>query len=388
MRVWCWPGNASDTTVLPEVRDGMRDWNLGRLITVVDRGFSSHANVDYLRKGGGQRIAGMKMRDKSADAAKGLSRPGRYTDVDDHLRVKEVSMETATPGVRWVVCHNKAEAAKDAKTRQDALDYLTGELERIAAARTRTSTALKAATTEKAKTRLEADLAGHSRSECALRDHVTLGRWLRQTATGRLVIDTKTVSAEAKLDGKYLLSTSDAHLSPAEAAVGYKNLLKAERGFRDMKTGLLLRPVFHRLEPRIKAHVLICWLALLLTRVAEEHTGDTWASISTHMSRLSAVTLTSAAGTCRPPNRPTSNGHYWPPARYPHRPGSPPLTPSDQGKHRFPGPFGPRKTVDTRPRRRPGAFPCLRPGETRNPCDYPLRNPGFRSTRASTLDRC
>lgn len=305
VRVWCWPGNASDTTVLPEVRDGMRDWNLGRVITVVDRGFSSNANLDYLRKGGGQWIAGMKMRDKSADAAKVLSRPGRYTDVDDHLRVKEVSMETATPGVRWVVCHNKAEATKDAKTRQDGIDFLTGELERIAAARAKTSTALKAATSQKAKTRLEAELAGHTRAECALRDHVTLGRWLRQTTTGRLVIDKAAVAAEAKLDGKYLLSTSDAHLSPAEIAVGYKNLLKAERGFRDLKTGLLLRPVFHRLEPRIRGHVLICWLALLLTRVAEEHTGDTWASISTHMSRLAAVTLAGTAGTVVQSTEPT-----------------------------------------------------------------------------------
>lgn len=84
---------------------------------------------------------------------------------------------------------------------------------------------------------------------------------------GWLVIDTKAVAAETKLDGKYLLSTFDQHLSPAEVAVGCNNLLKAERGFRDMKTGL--RPVFHRLEPRIRTHVLICCLALLLTRVAE-----------------------------------------------------------------------------------------------------------------------
>lgn len=61
-----------------------------------------------------------------------------------------------------MVCHNSAEAAKDAASRQDAVDYLTGELDRIAAARTKTSTALKAATTEKAKKRLEADLAGHT----------------------------------------------------------------------------------------------------------------------------------------------------------------------------------------------------------------------------------
>ena len=72
-----------------------------------------------------------------------------------------------------------------------------------------------------------------------------------------------------------------------------------------MKTGLLLRPVFHRLEDRIKAHVLICWLALLLTRVAEERTGETWNTIATHMSRLAAVTLTGKAGTVVQSTEPT-----------------------------------------------------------------------------------
>lgn len=106
----------------------------------------------------------MKMRDKSANAANVLSRAGRYTEVDEHLRVKEVQMDEATPGVRWVVCHNSAEATKDAATRQHAIDYLTGELERIATARARTQTALKNATTDKARKRLEEELAGHSRA--------------------------------------------------------------------------------------------------------------------------------------------------------------------------------------------------------------------------------
>lgn len=296
VRVWCWPGNTADVSVLPQVRDGMRDWNLGRVITVVDRGFSSHANLDYLRKGGGQWIAGIKMRDKSPDAARALSTPGRFTDVNDHLRVKEVQMPD-TPGVRWVVCHNTAEAAKDATVREQAVAHLAAELARVAAARARAQAGLKKATSVKARQRLEAELAGHTRAECALRDHITLGRWLRQTSTGRLVLDKAAIAAEAKLDGKYLLSTSDQHLTPAEIALGYKNLLVAERGFRDLKSGLLLRPVFHRLEPRIRAHVLICWLALLLTRVAEEATGHTWSSINTELSRIAAVTLTGPAGT-------------------------------------------------------------------------------------------
>lgn len=98
-------------------------------------------------------------------------------------------------------------------------------------------------------------------------------------------------------DGKYLLTTSDPTLSAGEIAPGYKNLLEAERSFRDMKSTLSLRPVYHRLETRIRAHVLLCWLALLLVRVAERRTKTTWTTINRQMSRVHAVTLTGTAGT-------------------------------------------------------------------------------------------
>ena len=296
VRVWTWPGNTTDTAVLPEVRDGMRDWNLGRVITIVDRGFSSNANLDYLHRGGGHWIAGERMRDGSADAAEALARPGRYTTVDDHLKVKEVLLES-TPGVRWIVCWNTAEAAKDKARRDDAVARLETELDRIGAARARAEQVLKKATVKKTVKRLESELAGHARAECALREHRTLGRYLRQLTSGRLVIDRAAVNAEAKLDGKYLLSTSDQHLTAVEVAVSYKNLLEAERGFRDLKSTLLLRPVFHRLEHRIRAHVLICWLALLLIRIAEQRTETTWNRIAHEMDRQAQVTLTGPAGT-------------------------------------------------------------------------------------------
>lgn len=304
VRCWCWPGNTTDVTVLPEVRDAMRDWKLGRVITVVDRGFSSNANLDYLRRGGGHWIAGERMRDHAGDAAAALSRQGRYTSVSEHLQVKEAKLDS-TPGVRWIICHNTAEATKDNTTRDTAIERLEIELARIAEARGKATAALRTATTAKAKTRLTAELAGHTKAECALRDHPTLGRWLRQTPSGRLVIDKTKVAAEAKLDGKYLLSTSDPHLSPAQVALGYKNLLEAERGFRDLKSTLELRPVFHRLEHRIRAHVLICWLALLLIRVAENATGQTWAQVSRELDRLAAVTLTGPAGTVEQTTDPT-----------------------------------------------------------------------------------
>ena len=219
VRVWCWPGNTSDVTVLPEVRDGMRDWKLGRVVTVVDRGFSSNANLDYLRRGGGHWIAGERMRDHAGDAAQALSRQGRFTVVNDHLHVKEAKLDS-TPGVRWIICLNTAEAVKDKTTRDEAVTRLEAELARIGEARAKASAALKTTSSAKTRSRLEAELAGHTRTECALRDHVTLGRWLRQTPTGRLVIDRARIAAEAKLDGKYLLSTSDPHLTPGAGRPG------------------------------------------------------------------------------------------------------------------------------------------------------------------------
>jgi hypothetical protein len=136
----------------------------------------------------------------------------------------------------------------------------------------------------------------HLKAECALRDHPALGRWVRQTPGGRLVIDRAKLKTEAKLDGKFLLSTSDPDLSAEDVALGYKNLLEAERAFRDLKTTLELRPIWHRLEHRIRAHVLLCWLALLLLRVAERQTSSTWRRINTELGRLHLVTLAGPAG--------------------------------------------------------------------------------------------
>jgi transposase len=291
VRVWCWPGNANDQAILPEVRDDIRGWRLGRIITVVDRGFSSADNLAYLRRGGGQFIAGMRMRDGNPLVEQVLSRQGRYQQVKDNLRVKEVTIEATD--VRFIICHNPEQAERDRTQREDAITRLEAELARIKQARQRDRTK-KAKANPKAKQRAD---AAHLKAECALRDHRTLGRWLRQSPSGRLFIDRAKIKAEARLDGKYLIATSDPHISAEDTALGYKNLLEAERGFRDLKSSLLLRPIFHRLEHRIRAHVLLCWLALLLIRVAERRTDLTWRRIATELGRVHAVTLTGSAGT-------------------------------------------------------------------------------------------
>jgi DDE family transposase len=294
VRVWCWPGNTSDQDVLAEVKDDMRDWKLGRVITVVDRGFSSADNLAYLRRAGGHFIAGMRMRDGNPLAAQALSRQGRYQQVRDNLRVKEVKIDGAGD-VRFIICYNPDQAERDRQQREQAIERIEAELTRIKAQRDRDAARARAGQLAgKAKARAE---DAHVRAECALRDHPTLRRWIRQQPSGRLAIDRAKAKAEANLDGKYLLATSDPDISPGDTALGYKNLLEAEHGFRDLKSELLLRPVFHRLEHRIRAHVLICWLALLLTRVAERSCDQTWRNIRRETARLKQVTLTGPAGT-------------------------------------------------------------------------------------------
>jgi hypothetical protein len=281
VRVWTWPGNTADSSVIEEVKADLAGWKLGRAIWVVDRGIASEESLRYLRRGGGNWIAGMRMRSGEEVSEAALARPGRYREVRDNLRVKEVRIGEGDSTRRFVVCHNPEEELRDRERRERAVERITEELERIDRLRARSG---KAGT-------------AHERAECALRDHPSYSRYLRQTPGGRLRLDKAAVARESKLDGKYLLETSDPELSAGDVALGYKNLLEAERSFRDLKGTLRVRPVFHRLEERIRAHILICWLALLLVRIAERETEKSWRKIRAELERIKLVTLTGTAGT-------------------------------------------------------------------------------------------
>src|SRR3712207_6934569 len=126
-----------------------------------------------------------------------------------------------------------------------------------------------------------------------------LDRYLRVTPNGLLRVDKATVKAETSLDGKYLLRCSDPQLSAEDIALGYKQLLEVERGWRELKTTLQLRPVYHRLEDRIRAHVLLCWLALLLIRIAENTTGHTWGHLREQLQQLHVGVFEGPAGRFR-----------------------------------------------------------------------------------------
>ncbi|MCA1681516.1 MAG: IS1634 family transposase, partial [Actinobacteria bacterium] len=112
IRVWCWPGNASDQELIRQVKDDLRSWKLARVVWVADRGFQSAENRRYLQRSGGHYILGEKLRGGSKEAAAALSRQGRYQTVAGNLRVKEVVIDDATMRDRFVVCHNPEEARR------------------------------------------------------------------------------------------------------------------------------------------------------------------------------------------------------------------------------------------------------------------------------------
>ena len=275
VRVWCWPGSTADSALIRQVKKEMRDWSLGRVIWVADRGFTSKENRRFLQQGGGGYIIGEKLRSGSAEAKAALSRQGRYKTVAGNLQVKEVRLPDT--GDRFIICFNPDQAVRDAAVRAKMISALE---ELIAGSDQLTAT---------------------KRAE--LRGKISMmpgpNRFLRVTPGGLLRTDKARAKTEENLDGKYLLRSADPQMTAEDIAAGYKQLLEVERGWRDMKSVLDLRPVYHRLEERIRAHVILCWLALLLIRVAENQAGQTWPAMRRELQRISLGTFTGPAGNFR-----------------------------------------------------------------------------------------
>jgi hypothetical protein len=282
VRCWSFPGDTADTAIIRTIKDDLDGWGLRRLVWVADRGFASAANRAYLTRGGGHYIHAEKLRQTNTEAAAALARAGRYRTVADNLRVKEVHVAPGGDGdgdggartQRFVICHNPEQAERDQQVRTNLVAHL--------------QTLIDGSDTWTARRRDE--LVGSLKTKPGLR------RYLRRTQTGLLRIDHAAIRRETHLDGKWLLRTSDLTLTPDDLAAAYKQLLAVERGWRDFKGALGLRPVFHYREDRIRAHIQLCWLALLLLRVIENATGDTWRNIRRELDRMHLVTLATNAG--------------------------------------------------------------------------------------------
>jgi hypothetical protein len=270
VRCWVLPGNQHDSQCVEQVQRDLNSWNLGRVVWVMDRGMTSDANRRILQKAGGQYILGEKL-SGSTLSKEALSRGGRFRKINDNLHIKEVHVGEGTGRRRYVIAYNPKQADLDRANRERLLERLSTELD-------------------------ELNNSDSSKKQCRVKLHPTMGRYVKELKNGKLRIDRSKVRQDEKLDGKYLLSTSDLHLSAEDIALGYKQLLEVERAFRTLKSTLNLRPVYHSRDDRIRSHVLLCWLALLLVRIAELETGRTWRTIRRLMQQQNLVDLSSRNG--------------------------------------------------------------------------------------------
>ena len=123
------------------------------------------------------------------------------------------------------------------------------------------------------------------------------GRYLRRLKSGELRLNQVAVREQERHDGIWIIHSNDDELSAEDMALAYKQLLRVEECWRTMKSTIEIRPVFHRSPRRIRTHVFLCVLSLLLERVAEKACGTTWFRIREELRSIKIGQLFGPKGT-------------------------------------------------------------------------------------------
>ena len=267
IRSWVLPGDTADVTTVQRIKDDLRQLRLGRALFVGDAGLYARANLAELSKGAGRYILATPIGRVKEIKQEVLSRPGRYAEITPNLRAKEVIVGRGERRRRYILCLNAEEAEWERRHREEILDLLRLELERLG--------------------------DDHPKAACRLVSSKRFGPYLAQDDHGRPYIDLARVKAAERLDGKFVLTTNDDTLSVADIALGYKSMWIIEACFRKLKTtGLGIRPMFHWTPRRIVAHVKLCVLALMIQRAAEIAAEAPWSRLVDVVERLKAVRYT------------------------------------------------------------------------------------------------
>ena len=261
---WVFPGNTADMDTIQTVKDDLGSWNLNRCIIVHDRGMSSVENLQYLQRGGGHYIVGRKMRSGEEDIEFILSRKGRYQLIQEDLLAKEVIVGKGEKRKRFVIVKNLKSEQHDRDKREKLIEVLLEKIDQLNSRRSKT----------------------HSKKVCELKSHRVYGKYVKELKTGHLKLNRQKLREEPRYDGKYIVETSDDTLSIKDIVLGYKQLYDIERAFRTLKTDLDLQPNYHSKDNRIRCHIFLCFLALLLVRIVENKSGRSWARIRTELSRI------------------------------------------------------------------------------------------------------
>lgn len=264
-----WPGNTTDVKTLIPVADRIRKrFNAGQFCIVADRGMisaetlkeleSPRRNIPY--------ILGTRMRKVNAVKLNVLSRAGRYKEVypegkrpkdPSPLKVKEVRVD----GARYIVCINPRQARKDAKDREAIIASLKEQIKKG-----------------------PKSLVGNK----GYRKYIKVER-------ESVTIDEEKVKSEASFDGKWVLTTNT-DLTAEKVALKYKELWQVERVFRDIKTLLETRPIFHKRNDTIRGHVFCSFLALILRKELERRLESSghffeWADIKQDLKALQEIVI-------------------------------------------------------------------------------------------------
>jgi transposase len=262
-----WPGNTADVTTLIPVIDRLRNrFHIGRFCIVADRGMVSNKTIGELDERNIPYILGARMRKVRKIREEALSRGGRYQEVypegisskdPSPLKVKEVGVDKD----RYIVCLNPRQARKDAADRHLIIDALKEKL---------------------------------AKNPKALIGNKGFRKYLKMERE-HLSLNQKKVEEEARFDGKWVLKTNT-DLSASQVALKYKELWQVEHVFRDVKSVLETRPIFHKRDETIRGHVFCSFLALVLRKELDrrlEQTGLSfeWKDIKQDLKGLQEILI-------------------------------------------------------------------------------------------------
>lgn len=261
---WVFPGNTADMTTIEQVKQDLLGWRLGRCIIVHDAGMTSETNLQYLQRGGGHYIVGRKLKSGEPEAEAALSHKGPYTQIKANLFAKQIILGDGEKRKRLVLVKNIDEQQHARNVRQAIIAAIKAKLDHANRSHSRS----------------------HTKEICELKSHAVYRRYIKELNNGQLNINKSRIRADSRCDGKFLIETSDDTLSLTDVVLGYKQLNDVEQAFRSLKTTLELRPNHHSRDDRIRCHIFLCFLALLLARIVETKTNLSWSNIRQEMNRI------------------------------------------------------------------------------------------------------
>jgi hypothetical protein len=249
--VQVYPGDTGDPTTVPDqVAKLSRQFGLSRIVLVGDRGMLTQTQINTLKEHPGLGwISALR-----SPAIRDLLKDGHLNrSLFDAVNLAEIASPDF-PGERLLACYNPLLAEKRGRKREALLAATEVKLTKLAGAVSRRTKAPLSAAEIGVK-------AGRVIGRHKMAKHIRL---TISDGTFTWERDGESINREQLLDGIYVIRTSEPseRLSAADGVRSYKRLAQVEQAFRCLKgIDLLVRPIHHRLEPRVRAHVLICVLA-------------------------------------------------------------------------------------------------------------------------------